>query len=99
MKRIFRCPIEAAYMAKHYGVRFFYENGSHKPERELPLWAIARCIEHPKFDAVFVASQDDEHIFAPKDGDIDDDGLFIFDRKTEPAIRNGRAFFCGEIEG
>ena len=118
MKRIFRCPIEAIYMARHYGVRFFYENGSHKPTQPLPFWLLARRVEHQESDDIFIVHPDDEHIFEPSDGDINKaryvfkHGLWRWEDVSSDyevnhshnavldkiILRNGKAFFCGEIE-
>lgn len=123
MKRIFKCPIEAVYMAKHYGVRFVNKNGR-IAEPSANAWGGEICGDfwvsyEPDRDKLFIdeayVHPDDEHIFVPKEGDIDSAGyaLFVYSERfkfwlrllksekheSQPAIRNGKAFFCGEIEG
>lgn len=111
-KRYFyTCPVQAAYMMKHQGIQFLYWRDGQMLQRPVPLWAIARRIEHGDGTERYVVHPDSLALLEPQVVDKDDDG-FIWDgaawkqpqgmcdprRNSRTSKRNGKAFMWPESE-
>jgi hypothetical protein len=94
MKRISRCPIEAAFMMKRYGVRFLFaeEIEGKTYLYAVPLWRVVGMFNDWRDNDDLIVHSEDEHIFKPMDEDKNDDGFLFEDGRwakyLEPNHKN-----------
>lgn len=70
IRLFYTCPIIAAMMAKHHGVKMLYRRDGKELLHPLPLWQFARRIEFGDGKEQYVIHQDSLGIFDPIVGDI-----------------------------
>lgn len=70
MRLFYKCPIIAAMMAKHHGVKMLSRRDGKELSRPLPLWQFARRIEFGDGKDQYVIHPDSLGIFEPMVGDI-----------------------------
>lgn len=100
MKYFYTDPLEAAYMAKHFGVKFHDYDWS---------FDLIECLEGITHDRNYVIHPDIYHILEPQVGDLllwsghyhvayteDEAKKFKYGKIIQ---RNGKAFFWPEMDG
>jgi hypothetical protein len=105
-KYYYTCPIKALYMMKEFGVEYDFENEE----------GLIRIIKTPEirrdnFMRKIYVAKESEHIFEPKKGDKDENGLFfdgkhwtdgisyaISSEQSKTSFRFGKQFFMPEVE-
>jgi hypothetical protein len=116
-KYYYTCPIKALYMMKEFGVKFSEAHGANHADRYYQIDEAQLCdfitqaIEDFRgIEQIYVAKES-EHIFEPKKGDKDENGLFfdgkhwtdgisyaISSEQSKTSFRFGKQFFMPEVE-
>jgi hypothetical protein len=113
----YTCPIKALYMMKEFEVLFYLDDGEssthpfiRNDEDEFEIAdheLLKRCEGYNK---IYI-EEESEHIFEPKKGDKDENGLFfdgkhwtdgisyaISSEQSKTSFRFGKQFFMPEVE-
>jgi len=113
----YTCPIKALYMMKEFGVKFytkgFLDVESDFLEKELGFHLEIRTLYNKLCEngSKIYVPKELEHIFEPKEGDKDENGLFFDGRhwtdgfsyaisfeQSKTSFRFGKQFFMPEVE-
>ena len=113
------CPIKALYMMKEFGVKFeqFLYSDFHSLERKLLSVSFEWICQNKnlndkiEFENRLIVAEESEHIFEPKKGDNDKNGLFfdgrhwtdrisyaISSERSKTSFRFDKQFFMPEVE-